>query len=62
MPLASVMRTHRGPSRLFFEVEGGDGRLRRVRSSERHSVRISTDLARAIEGVLGSGRTKLARM
>jgi DNA polymerase-3 subunit alpha len=62
VPLASVMRSHRGPSRLFFEVEGSDGRLRRVRSSERHSVRISTDLARAIESVLGSGRTKLARM
>ena len=60
--LASVVRAHRGPNRLFFEVEGADGRLRRVRSSERHSVRVSTELARAIEGVLGSGRTKLARM
>ena len=60
--LTSLVRAHRGPNRLFFEVEGGDGRLRRVRSSERHSVRVSTELARAIEGVLGSGRTKLARL
>jgi len=60
--LAAVVRAHRGPNRLFFEVEGADGRLRRVRSSERHSVRVSTDFARAVESVLGSGRTKLARM
>jgi hypothetical protein len=33
-----------------------------VRSSERHSVRISTELAKGIEGILGSGRTKLARI
>ena len=51
--LAAVVRAHRGPNRLFFEVEGADGRLRRVRSSERHSVRVSTDFARAVEGVLG---------
>jgi DNA polymerase-3 subunit alpha len=62
VPLATLVRAHRGPNRLFFEVEGGDGRLRRVRSSERHSVRVSTELARAIEVVLGAGRTKLARM
>jgi DNA polymerase-3 subunit alpha len=59
--ISELVSTHRGPSRLFFEIEGQDGRLRRVRSSERHSVRISTELARGIEGILGSGRTKLAR-
>jgi DNA polymerase-3 subunit alpha len=59
--ISELVGTHRGPSRLFFEIEGVDGRLRRVRSSERHSVRISTELARGIEGILGSGRTKLAR-
>jgi DNA polymerase-3 subunit alpha len=60
--ISSLVGTHRGPNRLFFEVEGADGRLRRVRSSERHSVRISTELAKGIEGILGSGRTKLARI
>ena len=29
-------------------------RLRRVRSSERHSVKISTELAKSIEGILGT--------
>ena len=60
--VSELVRAHRGPSRLFFEIEGVDGRLRRVRSSERHNVKISTELARAIERVLGSGRTKLARI
>lgn len=60
--VAALVGEHRGPNRLYFEVEGADGRLRRVRSSERHSVRISTELARSIEGILGSGRTKLARI
>jgi len=59
--ISALVGTHRGTSRLFFEIEGLDGRLRRVRSSERHNVRISTELARGIEGILGSGRTKLAR-
>ncbi len=59
--VSELVRTHRGTSRLFFEIEGLDGRLRRVRSSERHNVRVSTELARGIEGILGSGRTKLAR-
>jgi DNA polymerase-3 subunit alpha len=60
--LARLVEGHRGPHRLFFEVEGEDGRLRRVRSNERHSVNISTQLAQGIEGLLGSGRTKLARI
>ena len=60
--LSSLVGTHRGANRLYFEVEGGDGRLRRVRSSERHNVRISTELAKGIEGLLGAGRTKLARI
>jgi DNA polymerase-3 subunit alpha len=60
--ISELVRAHRGASRLFFEIEGLDGHVRRVRSSERHSVRISTELARGIEGILGSGRTKLARL
>ena len=60
--ISSLIGAHRGASRLFFEVEGADGRLRRVRSSERHNVRISTELAKEIESILGSGRTRLARI
>ena len=60
--LRTLVGGHRGPSRLFLEIEGADGRLRRVRPSERHGVRISTDLARGIEGLLGAGRAKLARI
>ncbi len=60
--ISNLVGAHRGTSRLFFEIEGADGRLRRVRSSERHNVRISTELAKGIEGILGSGRAKLARL
>ena len=60
--ISSLVSSHRGASRLLFEIEGTDGRLRRVRSSERHNVRISTELAKGIEGILGSGRAKLARL
>jgi DNA polymerase-3 subunit alpha len=57
-----LVQAHRGQSRLFFEIEGVDGRLRRVRASERHNVRVSSELARGIERMLGPGRTKLARL
>jgi DNA polymerase-3 subunit alpha len=60
--VSELVRSHKGSSRLFFEIEGADGRLRRVRSSERHSVRISTELARGLESILGPGRAKLARL
>ena len=59
--LSSLVSGNRGASRLLFEVVGEDGRVRRVRSSERHSVRISTEFARGIEGLLGAGRARLAR-
>ncbi len=60
--LARLVEAHRGSSRLFLEVQGADGRLRRVRASERHGVRISSELAQNIERLLGRGRTKLARV
>jgi len=60
--LASLVRNNRGGSRLFLEVQGADGRLRRVRPSDRHNVRISTELAQELEGILGPGRAKLARI
>jgi len=60
--LAKLVESHRGANRLFLEIEGGDGRRRRIRASERHGVRISARLASELEGLLGKGRTKLARV
>jgi DNA polymerase-3 subunit alpha len=60
--LAELVGSHRGKNRLFLEIKGADGRLRRVRPHERHGVQVSTDLARRIDGLLGSGRARLARI
>ena len=60
--LAELVERHRGESRLFLEVEGSDGRNRRVRADDQHGVRISPELASALEGLLGKGRAKLARV
>ncbi len=60
--LSRVLAGHRGPCRLFLETEGADGRVRRVRAGDEHRVRVSSALAQAIEGLLGRGRTKLARV
>jgi hypothetical protein len=61
-PVARLLGEHRGGNRLFVEVEGADGRLRRVRADERYNVKLSTALAQGIEAVLGRGRAKLSRL
>ncbi|MAB81318.1 MAG: DNA polymerase III subunit alpha [Planctomycetes bacterium] len=61
-PVARILGEHRGGNRLFVEVEGADGRLRRVRADERYNVKLSTALAQGIEAVLGRGRAKLSRL
>jgi DNA polymerase-3 subunit alpha len=59
-PLAATLESHRGKRRLFFVVDGEDGRRRRVRAD--HGVRISADLVRAVGETLGvPGRVQLAR-
>ena len=60
--LGSLVGRHRGENRLFLEVTGTDGRRRRVRADERHGVRITSELAGEIDGLLGKGRAKLARV
>ncbi len=60
--LSKLLDEHRGDKRLFLEIEGADGQRRRVRAGERHGVRISAELAAAIEKLLGKGRAKLARI
>ena len=62
VPLSRVVGEHRGGNRLFLEVEGADGRMRRVRADDRHNVKISTGLAQDIEKILGKGRAKLTRI
>ncbi len=60
--LRETLAAHRGPNRVFLEVEGDDGLTRRVRAGDQHGVRISPTLAQKIEGLLGRGRAKLAKM
>jgi DNA polymerase-3 subunit alpha len=60
--LAGLLGQHRGACRLFLEIEGQDGRLRRVRAGEEHRVRIGPALAQGLEALLGRGRLKLARI
>jgi DNA polymerase-3 subunit alpha len=60
--LIDLVGAHRGRSRLFLDIDGIDGQRRRIRTGERHAVTISENLAKSIEGLLGQGRAKLARM
>jgi DNA polymerase-3 subunit alpha len=60
--LCEALRAHRGKRRLFFVVNGADGRRRRVRASEAQGVRISADLVRDVGAALDApGRVQLAR-
>jgi len=60
--LADTLESHRGKRRLFFVVEGADGRRRRVRAAENQGVRISADLVRDVGAALEApGRVQLAR-
>ncbi|MEW6072472.1 MAG: DNA polymerase III subunit alpha [Planctomycetota bacterium] len=59
--LARLLALHPGRSRVFFEVEGDDGRPRRVRTNGQQGVRIDGELTRALEQLLGKGKARLAR-
>jgi len=61
-PLAELLTRYRGEQRLFLEIEGADGVRRRVRASERHGVRLSSELAAELEKLLGPGRARLAHV
>ena len=60
--LKDLVAEHRGDKRLFLEVEGTDGKVRRVHAGERSGVKISAELSNSIEKLLGPGRAKLARL
>ncbi len=61
-PLETLLREHRGQQPLYFLVRGDDGHSRRVRAGTNWSVSISDVLAREIDGLLGRGRVRLARV
>jgi len=60
--LARLVRTRKGTNPLFLDVEGHDGRLRRVRCGKDLAVKIEPELLREVENLLGSGRVRLARI
>ncbi|MBI5363450.1 MAG: DNA polymerase III subunit alpha [Planctomycetes bacterium] len=60
--LRTTVERFKGPRPLYLAVEGADGRTRRVRAGNHLGVAISSDFAREIEGLLGKGRVRLARV
>jgi len=60
--LRTVFARHKGKNPLYLQVTGADGKLRRVRAGSDCRVAISETFARDIDGLLGRGRVKLARM
>jgi hypothetical protein len=60
--LMSSLRAHSGKQPLYLQVTGSDGSDRRVRAGSEWRVRISSDLAREVDRVLGRVRVSLARV
>ncbi|MBK7878041.1 MAG: DNA polymerase III subunit alpha [Planctomycetes bacterium] len=60
--LRQAIERFKGARPLYLAVEGEDGRTRRVRAGNNLGVSISSDFAREIEGLLGKGRVRLARV
>jgi DNA polymerase-3 subunit alpha len=60
--LRETIERFRGRSPLYLAVEGQDGRTRRVRAGSDMGVSISPEFAREVEGLLGRGRVRLARV
>ncbi|MFN0009423.1 MAG: DNA polymerase III subunit alpha [Planctomycetota bacterium] len=60
--LRSAVERHRGKSPLYLQVTGEDGRSRRIRAGGELSIEISERFAREIDGLLGRGRLRLARI
>jgi DNA polymerase III alpha subunit len=59
--LKQLFAEYEGGSGLFLEVEGSDSLRRRVRVTQK-GVHIDAELLRRVDGVLGPGRTSLARL
>ena len=60
--LRAAVERHRGKSPLYLQVTGEDGRDRRIRAAGDLSIEISERFAREIDGLLGRGRVRLARI
>ena len=60
--LETVIKSHRGKQPLYFLVRGDDGHSRRIRAATDWNVAISDGLAREVDGLLGRGRMRLARV
>jgi DNA polymerase-3 subunit alpha len=61
-PLRALLQKHKGKNPFYLQVTGQDGRLRRVRAGNECRVAISESFAKDIDGLLGSGRVKLAKL
>ncbi|MEO0653044.1 MAG: OB-fold nucleic acid binding domain-containing protein, partial [Planctomycetota bacterium] len=59
--LKSLLTERSGGNALYFDVEGGDGRTRRVRAP-RNNVALDPDLIRELDTLLEPGRCSLARI
>ena len=60
--LRELLEGNKGKNRLYLQVLGDDGHLRRVRIGGTTRVAIGADFARDVDAVLGRGRLRLARM
>ncbi len=60
--LAQMVKRFQGPNPLFFEVEGLDGLVRRVRCGRDQGVRLEPELLQGVQGLLGPGHLRLARL
>jgi DNA polymerase III alpha subunit len=60
--LRAAVERHRGKSPLYLQVTGEDGKSRRIRAGGELCIEISERFAREIDGLLGRGRVRLARL
>jgi len=60
--LRRVIDSHKGRAPLYLQVQGLDGRTRRVRAGGDCRVAISERFARDVDTLLGQGRVRLARV
>ena len=60
--LEESIKSNRGKQPLYFLVRGDDGHSRRIRAGTAWTVAISDSFAREVDGLLGRGRVRLARV
>jgi len=60
--LRKMVDDHKGRAPLYLQVQGLDGRTRRVRAGGDCRVAISEKFARDVDTLLGKGRVRLARV